>query len=80
MQHVMIESPRLEKEKIIKDVRYLFRLEKENEEIKDRILWDIRNIFRLQKENKAIKDIILRNTRKSKLFLITKKNKIIIKQ
>ena len=65
----MMESPSLEKENIIEDVRNLFnlenlkrettdamlktldlfRLEKENEKIKDRILRDIRNFFRLQK-------------------------------
>ena len=64
-----MESPSLEKENIIEDVRNLFnlenlkrettdatlktldlfRLEKENEKIKDRILRDIRNFFRLQK-------------------------------
>ena len=34
----MIENPRSEDENTIKDIRNLFRLEKENEEIKDRIL------------------------------------------
>ena len=57
-----MERPNLEKENIIKDVRNLFRLEK-NEEIKDRILRDIRNLFRLDKENKAIKELILRDFR-----------------
>ena len=33
----MIENPRPEDENTIKDIRNLFRLEKENEEIKDRI-------------------------------------------
>ena len=47
----------------IKDIRNLFRLEKENGEIKDRILRDVRNVFRLEKDNKSIKDIILRNNR-----------------
>ena len=37
----------------------MFRLEKENEEIKYRILRDIRNLFRLEK--KAIEDLILRD-------------------
>ena len=46
-----------------KDVRNLFRLEKENKTIKDRILRDVRNVLRLEKENKAIKDIILRDIR-----------------
>ena len=47
----------------IKDIRDLFRLQKENKAIKQRILRGIRNIFRLQKKNKAITDIILRNNR-----------------
>ena len=36
---------------IIKDVRNLFRLKKENEGIKDRILRDIRNLFEQEKED-----------------------------
>ena len=46
-----------------KDIKSFFRLEKENQAIKDRILRDIRNVFRLQKENNAIKGIILRDIR-----------------
>ena len=33
-----------------KDIRNLFRPEKEKEEIKDRILRDIRNVFRIKKK------------------------------
>ena len=47
----------------IKDLRNLFRLVKENEEIKDRVLGGLRNLFRIEKENKTIKDIIVRNIR-----------------
>ena len=47
----------------IEDMRNIFRLEKENEEIKDRILEDIINHFSLEKENKEIEDIIFRNIR-----------------
>ena len=47
----------------IKGIRSLFKVEKENEEIKDTMLRNIRNVFRLEKENKAIKDIILRYIR-----------------
>ena len=39
----------------IKDIKYLFRLEKGNKVSKDTILGDIRTIFKLEKENKAIK-------------------------
>ena len=47
----------------IKGIRNLFRLEKENKDIKDRIIRDDRNPFRLDKEIKAIKWIILRDIR-----------------
>ena len=48
----MTESPRLEEENIIKDVRYLFRLEKLKKETIDTTVKDIRNIFSQEKENK----------------------------
>ena len=37
----MMENPRPEEEKIIKDIRNLFRREKETKEIENRILRDI---------------------------------------
>ena len=49
---------------IIKDIRNLFRLEKENKAIKDRMLRDIRSVFRLETE-KAIRDIVLRYIKKA---------------
>ena len=45
----MMKNPRPEDEKIIKDVRNLFRREKETEAIKDRILRDIKNRFEHEK-------------------------------
>ena len=48
-----MESLSLEKENIIKDIRNLFRLEKE---LNYTAIKDIRNLFRLEKETKAIKD------------------------
>ena len=45
-----MENPRPEEEKIIKDIRNLFRREKETKEIKDRILRDIKNLFEHEKE------------------------------
>ena len=45
----MMKNPRPEEEKIIKDVRNLFRREKETEAIKDRILRDIKNRFEHEK-------------------------------
>ena len=49
------------KDRIIGDIRNLFRLR--NETIKDKIIRDIRNLFRLKKENEAIKDRIIRDIR-----------------
>ena len=54
----MIENLRSEEEKIIKDVRNLFRLKKE---LNYTAIKDIRNLFRQEKETKAIKDRILRD-------------------
>ena len=41
----MMENPRPEEEKIIKDIRNLFRQEKETKAIKDRILRGFKNLF-----------------------------------
>ena len=54
-----MESPSLEEENIIKDVRNFFRLEKLKKETIDTTIKGIRNLFRLEKENKVIKDTIL---------------------
>ena len=48
-----MENPRLEEEKIHKDIRKLFRLKKE---LNYAAVKDIRNLFRLEKETKATKD------------------------
>ena len=53
-----MENPRTEEEKIIKDIKNLFRLKKEQN---DTAIKDIRNLFRLKKEVKGIKDIVRRN-------------------
>ena len=53
-----MESLSLEEENIIKDIRNLFRLKKEQNYT---AVKDIRNLFRQEKESKAIKDRILRN-------------------
>ena len=45
-----MENPRSGKENIIKDIRDLFRLEKETKEIKDRILRDIKNLSEHKEE------------------------------
>ena len=55
-----MESSSLEEEKIIKDVRNLFRLKKQ---IDDTAIKDIRNLFRLKKGNKVIKGRVLRDIR-----------------
>ena len=54
----MIKKPRSEEEKIVKDMKILFRLKKEQNYIE---IKDIKNLFRLSKEVKGIKYIILRN-------------------
>ena len=56
----MIENSRPEEEKIIKDIRNLFRLKKEQNY---NAIKDIRNLFRREKETKVIKDRILRDTK-----------------
>ena len=53
----MMENPRSEEEKIIKDIRNFFKLKKEQN---DTAIKNIRNIFRLKKVT-GIKDIALRN-------------------
>ena len=54
----MIKNLRLKEEKIIKDIRNLFRLKKQQNET---AIKDIRNLFRLKKEIKGIKNILLTN-------------------
>ena len=53
-----MESLSFEEENIIKDIRNLFRLKKEQNY---NAIKDIRNLFRQEKEIKAIKDRILRD-------------------
>ena len=55
-----MESPRLEEENIIKDVRNLFRLERLKKETTDITIKDIRNLLKPEKENKVIKYRILK--------------------
>ena len=43
-QYIMMKNPRLEEEKVIKDIRNLFRLKKEQN---DTAIKDIRNLFRI---------------------------------
>ena len=69
----MMESPRIEDEKIIKYVKNLIRLEKLKKETADTSIKDIRNLVKLEKENKAIKDRIIRDT--GKVFRLQKENK-----
>ena len=44
-QYIMLESLIIKEEKIIKDIRNLFRQEEETKSIKDKILRDITNLF-----------------------------------
>ena len=69
-----MRNPRSEEEKIIKYIRNLFRLNKEQN---DTAIKDIRNLFRLKKEIKGIKDIVLRNIKN--LFEYEKEEEICYK-
>ena len=53
-----MKNPRSEEEKIIKDIRNLFRLKIK---LNETAIKDIRNLATLKKEVKGIKDIVLRN-------------------
>ena len=53
----MMENHRPEEENIIKEIRNLFKLEKE---LNYNAIKDIKKLFRLEKEGKVIKDRILR--------------------
>ena len=57
-----MESPSLEKENIIEDVRNLFNLENLKRETTDATLKTL-DLFRLKKVNEKIKDRILRDNR-----------------
>ena len=54
----MMENPRPEEEKIIKDIRNLFGLKKE---LNDTAIRNIKNLFRREIETKTIKSRILRD-------------------
>ena len=49
-QHVIIESVSTEEENVIKDVRNLFRQEKETKAINERILRYIKNLIEYEEE------------------------------
>ena len=70
-----MESPSLEEENIIKDIRNLFRLQTLKKETTDITIKDKRNLFRLEKEIKEIEDRILRDIRN--VFILKKENKAI---
>ena len=59
----MMESPSLEKENRIRDVRNLFRLEKVKKETIDTTFKGIKNFFRPETEKEEIKDRIFRDIR-----------------
>ena len=69
-----MENPRPEEEKIMKDIRTLFRLKKE---LNYTAIKGIRNLFRKEKETKAIKD---RYPDILRIFLSMKEKKMIINQ
>ena len=56
-----MENPRSEEEKIIKDIRNIFRLKKEVKGIKDIALRNIKNIFEYEKEEENYKPVRVNN-------------------
>ena len=50
LHYIMMKNPKPEEEKIIKDIRNLFRLKKETKEIKYMVLRNIKNLFEYEKE------------------------------
>ena len=50
-QHLVMESPRLEEENIIKDIRRPFRLEKLEKDTVDTTIKNLRNRFTLEKNS-----------------------------
>ena len=68
----MIQNPRSEEEKTIKDIRNLFRIKKE---LNDTAIKDIRNLFRLKTKLKELKLEYLGVLR---IFLSMKRKKKII--
>ena len=58
-----MESLSLEKENTIKNIRNLFRLEKEAKVIKDRILRYIKNLFEHEEEENYYKPVRVKNFR-----------------
>ena len=62
-QYIMMESPSLEKENRIRDVRNLFKLEKVKKETIDTTFKGIKNFFRPETEKEEIKDRIFRDIR-----------------
>ena len=53
-----MKNPRPDEEKIIKDIRNIFRLKNE---LNYTAIKEIRNLFRIEKKTKAIKDRILKD-------------------
>ena len=58
-----MESLSLAKENTIKNIRNLFRLEKETRAIKDRILRYIKNLFEHEEEENYYKPVRVKNFR-----------------
>ena len=74
-QHLMMESPSIEEENIIKDVRNRFRLEKRKQETIGTAIKGIRNLLGLAKKTKEIKYRIIRDIRN--VFGLKRENNLI---
>ena len=56
-----MENPSPEEEKIIKDIRNLFRQEKETKTIKNRKFTDVKNLFEHEEEENLYTPVTVRN-------------------
>ena len=56
-----MENPSREEEKMIKDIRNLFKREKETKAIKDRVLRDTKNLFEYEEEENYYESVRVSN-------------------
>ena len=57
----MIENPRREEEKMIKDIRNLFKREKETNVLKDRVLRDTKHLFEYEEQENYYESVRVSN-------------------
>ena len=57
----MMENPRREEEKMIKDIRNLFKREKETNVLKDRVLRDTKHLFEYEEQENYYESVRVSN-------------------